>query len=366
MTRNRKNDKQGWLSDEQKGNDMKRNLLNLLILITLMGLITGCGKQSDSLPAAPNTESSGMIETESDQDTTTEIVYDARTQTLSIQGVQDYAELSLPAEVKEARVLQVKDDAFTLSAYLPVLREADLDEQSELPEIIDRTALSLRFLKQYLYENAGSAYPDALIKIPVYFTIDRTVFGYRTDDEQITLQYNDAGTHREFLYLLALMNSNAIGWEQIGYAWYVGTCIDPYSEMPDTILIVPELPYYSQCIAGGIDPAQMSASDFRIVYDSCARVCFEKGLTHWGSYCESAPVTSESVFTRNKAKEPGDTELSAFMAASFLAWLDDTYGFEQVSLFCFGQKSFEEAFGTDFQSAFDAWQAWIEQTYPAE
>ena len=49
-----------------------------------------------------------------------------------------------------------------------------------------------------------------------------------------------------------------------------------------------------------------------------------------------------------------------------LDWLDDAYGFEQVSLFCFGQKSFEEAFGTDFQSAFDDWHAWIEQTYPAE
>lgn len=354
------------MRDEQKGDDMKQSLLILLILITLMGSITGCDKQSDSLPVAPNTESSEMIEVESDQDTATEIVYDARTQTLSIQGVQDYTKLSLPAEVKGARVLQVKDDAFTLSAYLPVLREADLDEQSELLKIIDRTAQSLRFLKQYLYENAGGAYPDALMEIPAYFKIDRAAFGYLADDEHITLQYNDTGTHREFLYLLALQNSDAVGWEQIGYAWYVGTCIDPYTEMLHTILIVPELPYYSQCIAGGIDPAQMSASDFRIVYDACARVCFEKGLTHWGSYCESAPVTSESVFTRNKAKEPGDTELSAFMAASFLAWLDDAYGFEQVSLFCFGQKSFEEAFGTDFQSAFDAWHAWIEQTYPAE
>ena len=345
---------------------MKRNLRILLILITLTGSIAGCGKQTDLLPAVPNTESSEMIESDSVQDTAAEIVYDARTQTLSIQGVRDYAMLSLPAEVKEARVLQVKDDAFTLSAYLPVLREACLDEQSELPKIIDRTAQSLRFLKQYLYENAGSAYPDALMETPAYFKIDRAAFGYRADDEQITVQYNDAGTHREFLYLLALQNSDAVGWEQIGYAWYVGTCIDPYTEMRHTTLIVPELPYYSQCIAGGIDPAQMSASDFRIVYDACARVCFEKGLTNWGSYCESAPVTSESVFTRNKAKEPGDTELSAFMAASFLAWLDDAYGFEQVSLFCFGQKSFEEAFGTDFQDTFDAWHAWIEQTYPAE
>ena len=136
--------------------------------------------------------------------------------------------------------------------------------------------------------------------------------------------------------------------------------------MPDTVLIVPELPYYSQCIAAGIDPAQMSAADIRIVYDACARVCIKKGLTHWGSYCESALVTSESVFTRKNVKEPGDKMLTAFTAASFLAWLDDAYGFEQVSLFCFGKKSFEEAFGTDFQSAFDTWHDWIKQTYPAE
>ena len=90
------------MRDEQKDDDVKQSLLILLILITLMGSITGCDKQSDSLPVALNTESSEMIEVESDQDTATEIVYDARTQTLSIQGVQDYTKLSLPAEVKEA------------------------------------------------------------------------------------------------------------------------------------------------------------------------------------------------------------------------------------------------------------------------
>ena len=345
---------------------MNRFLLMILIVVTLMSPIIGRANQAEAPSVSSDVESSEMIEAASCADSTSEIVYDARTQTLSVQGVQDYAKLSLPAEVKKARVLLVKDDAFTLSAYLPVLREADWDEQSELPKILDRTAQSLRFLKQYLHENAGSAYPDVLLEKPVDIRIDRAAFGYRTDDEQITLQFNDAGTHREFLYLLALQNSDAVGWEQIGYAWYVGTCIDPYTEMLHTVLIVPELPYYSQCIAGGIDPTQMSASDFRIVYDACARVCFEKGLTHWGSYCESAPVTEESVFSRKNAIEPGDKKMSAFMAASFLAWLDDAYGFEQVSLFCFGQISFEEAFETDFQSAFDAWQAWIEQTYPAE
>lgn len=353
------------MSDEQKDIGMKRNLRILLILMALMGSITGCGKQSDSLSVVPNTESSKMVEVESDQDTATEMVYDARTQTLSIQGVKDYAKLSLPSEVKEARVLQVKDDAFTLSAYLPVLRKADLDEQLELPKIIDRTAQSLRFMKQYLYENAGSAYPDALMEIPVYFTIDRTEFGYRTDDEQITLQYNDAGTHREFLFLLALINSNAIGWEQIGYAWYVGTCMDPYTEILTKGILLPELPYYQACMDAGVNPEQMEASDIQTVYDVISRGCFDRGLTHWGSYCESAPVSSEAVFTRKNADqtEPGDRDLSAFMAASFLGWLDSQYGFEQISLFCFGQKTLDEAFGTDFTSAFTSWKTWILETY---
>ena len=129
---------------------------------------------------------------------------------------------------------------------------------------------------------------------------------------------------------------------------------------------MPELPYYPQCIAGGVDPEHVTAADFRTIYDACARVCFEKGLTHWGSYCESTPVTSESVFTRTQDKQPGDTLLTAFTAASFLAWLDEAHGFEAVSLFCFGQKTFEEAFGTDFRSAYDAWSDWIIRTYPAE
>lgn len=328
---------------------MKRNLWILLIMITLTVSMTACGTQPGS-----------------GQNAAAEITYDARTQTLSVQGVQDYTALSLPAEAKEARVMQVQDDAFTLSAYLPLLRKAEWDEQSELPKMLERTSKSLDFLRQYLSENASDACPDALMKLPVSFKIDSPEFGYQVDDEQITLRYNDIGTHREFLYLLALQNSDAVGWEQIGYAWYVGTCINPYTEMVNTIVIVPELPYYPQCIAGGIDPANMSASDFRVVYDASARVCFRKGLTHWGSYCESTPVTREYVFTRKNAIEPGDKELSAFMAASFLAWLDEAHGFEQVSLFCFGKKSFEEAFGTDFQSAFDAWKDWIEQTYPAE
>ena len=40
--------------------------------------------------------------------------------------------------------------------------------------------------------------------------------------------------------------------------------------------------------------------------------------------------------------------MSVLMAASFVAWLDDMYGFEALSEYCFGQRTFDEAFGTDF------------------
>ncbi len=321
---------------------MKRTLAVLLSACILLCVSTGCGPE--------NTQPS--------------IGYDAKTRTVSVEGTDGYAAISLPDEIGDARVLEVRDDEFYLSAYLVMLRRDGLDGQAELPGMIDRTEKSLRFLRQYLRENAGAAYPATRAELPVVIRIDN-LYGYEADEEQITLEYNEIGTHREFLYLLALMNSSAVGWEHLGYAWYVGTCIDPYTEVIDKWPIVPELPYYSQCIAGGVDPENVTAADYRTVYDACARVCFEKGLTHWGSYCESLPVTKEPDFSRIKDKEPGDTLLTAFTAASFLAWLDEAHGFEQLSLFCFGQKTFEEAFGMNFSVAYKNWRLWIMDHYPA-
>ena len=292
--------------------------------------------------------------------------YDAKTQTLNVEGIQDYSALSLPDEINDARILEVRDDCFSLSAYLVMMRRWDFDIQTQLPGLIDRTKKSIDFIKEYLRENAGDAYPAELAELPVEIRIDNS-FEFKTENGKITLAYNETGAHREFLYLFALMNSDAVGWEHFGYAWYVGTCINPYSEALTEWPIVPELPYYPQCIAAGIDPSNVTAADFRTVYDACARVCFEKGMTHWGSYCESLPVTEESgFFTRNTDKEPGDTLLTAFTAASFLAWLDDACGFEQLSLFCFGKKTFEEAFGMSFYAAYKDWRMWIIDTYPAE
>ena len=359
---------------------MKRTITVLLAACLLLGVMSGCvtisvreaasveeGTESTSAEEAPEAASDeAASETEPEPPAEPPSVeYDARSQTIYVKGTNDFSAISFPEEVRKARVLEVEGDGFKLSAYLVMLRELGLDEQAELPGLIDRTAKSLRFLREYLRDHAGAAYPSALAELPVDVKIDNT-YGYRTDEDRITLKLDEVGTHREFLYLFALMNSDAVGWEHFGYAWYVGTCIDPYNEAISEWPITPELPYYTQCIAGGVDPDNMTAADLRTVYDACARVCFEKGLTGWGSFCESRPVTEEFDFSRMKDKEPGDTLLTAFAAASFLAWLDEAYGFESLSLFCFGQKTFEEAFGMSFNAAYKSWRIWIMENYPAE
>ncbi len=341
-----------------------------IVLLTFVVIILLCGCvnvviQSEPAAADPSVMPE-QIETET-TDTLPVISYDSDKQTLTITGSQNYLSLDLPVEVQKARLLVVQDDDFELSIYLPVLRDLKWDVQAEMPGLIDRTDQSIHFLQHYLYDYAGAAYPAALAEKPVMIKIDRAAFGYLTDGDQITIKYSDSGTHREFLYLLSLMNNSSVGWEQIGYAWYVGTCIDPYSEVLTEMTLFPDLQFYQVCIDAGVNPEQIEASDVQTVYDVISRRCFDRGLTHWGSYCESAPVSSEAVFTRKNAgqTDPGDGDLSAFMAASFLGWLDDLYGFEQISLFCFGQKTFDEAFGTDFTSAFNSWKTWILETYTA-
>ena len=363
---------------------MKRS--NMIILLFILALLlTGCSGraeapiaepeatavQTEIAPEATSAPAEAKDTAPAEPEPTSEpvkakelsLTYDAKEQTFRVTGTRDYQSLILPEEIRKARVLEVEDEDFTMSVYLTVLREEGMDLQTELPGLIYRTAEGLRFVREYLRENAGAAYPSALAELPVVLKIDRQ-YGYQTDEEQITLKYNERGTHREFVYLLALMDREAVGWEHLGYAWYVGTCFNPYTEVIDMWPVVPKLPYYAQCIAGGVDPEHVSPADYRTLYDACARVCFEKGLTNWGSPCESMPVSKEPDFSRFQNMEPGDSLLTAFMAASFLGWLDEAHGFEQVSLFCFGQKSFEEAFGTDFGTAYEAWKAWIIDTYP--
>ncbi len=356
---------------------MKYAKIILVLFAAAALLLAGCAARSEEQIAGtePKTKLTAPSETEAIEAEAVEsataenaeptLTYDKASRTISVTGGQNYLSLSFPEEVQTAQTLEVEDDEFTLSVYLPLLRDAGWDLQEQLPDFIDRTDRSLRFVRDYLRENAASVYPTELAEKRVAVIIDRAGFGYTVGEEQITLRINGTAAHREYLYLLSLLDSKAVGWEQLGYAWYLGSCIDPEFELLRIELIGPESPYYPLCIDAGIDPVHMTEKDMLTMYGAVSRLCLERGLTHWGSACESAPVTSERpIFTRTRQSDPGDKKLSAFMATSFLGWLDENYGFEQVSLFCFGRMNFEEAFGTDFETAFEDWKAWIIETYP--
>jgi hypothetical protein len=231
---------------------------------------------------------------------------------------------------------------------------------------MDRTDRSLDLIKSYLKEHAGSAYPvESASKMADLSIRKGNKYAYSHETDRIFVNLRDYGWHREEIYLLALMDGKHMGWGQLGYAWYVGLVLDPYAEIamidfdPKT---VEELPGYLRiCSNADMRFENLTGADFRIQFDAVSRYCIEKGLKGWGTAYESMPLATTKL-CKNPVQE--DASMSVYMAASFVARLVDTYGFEAVSEFCFGQKTFEEAFGTDFTTAFEAWKTWIAETYP--
>lgn len=294
------------------------------------------------------------------------VLYDAETGVLVVTGTGDYDQASIPDEAENARTLDVQDDEFHLSVQISLLDTDGAPLAAYLPAYMDRTERSLSFIKSYLQEHVPSVYPAKSAGKMVELSIRKgNTYSYRHETDRIFVNLKDYYWHREEVYLLALMDLKHIGWEQLGYAWYVGLMLDPYSEEatfdydPQTQA---ELPGYLRiCADAGMRFENRTCADFRIQCDAASRYCIEKGLTGWGSGYESMPLATTRLC---KSPTQEDKTMSVFMAVSFVSWLSDRYGFEPVSEFCFGQKTFEEAFGTDFGSAFDAWKAWIVETYP--
>ena len=92
--------------------------------------------------------------------------------------------------------------------------------------------------------------------------------------------------------------------------------------------------------------------------NGCIIAGFVGGIDGWNG------TDIDALWVEEKYRNQGIG--SQLLAASFLAWLDEAYGFEQLSLFCFGQKTFDEAFGMKFNIAYKNWRTWITETYPAD
>ena len=303
---------------------------------------------------------------------------------LVVTGTGDYDQIVIPDEAENAKTLDVQDDEFHLSADMAILKgDIELFEgkeslQSFLPGFIDRTDRSLSTIRTYIREHAPSVYPvedgDKMVEISIH---EYNNAQFRNEQDRILLSFwGDLWTSKEEQYLLALLNTKTVGWGQVGYAWYVGFCLNPYSEYLGCFNLLPYATeeYYKKGLGEFYDvlvqkgmhfSPNRTASDWRIWFDgSVSRAGVKVKEDAENDDIILAPLSRYRYTTRTGKTNHEDASMSVWMAASFVAWLDDMYGFEAVSAYCFGQKTFDEAFQTDFTTAFDAWRAWLMETYP--
>lgn len=289
--------------------------------------------------------------------------YDAASQTMVIYGKDD-TNIKLPKSVNDAKELDAQFDVFHAKVHLPVLRTEEMAMEDFLPDYLGRTNESIKFIRNYMQENCNnSGLADRASKYVELSVMGGDAYTWSEEEDRIELDIGRFYWHREELYILSLLGSKSVQWQQLGYAWYLGTCVDPYNE---TLAIenfgVTEdyKPRDAFIRGGGTD--EVVPENNRILYDAISYVCLTEGM-NWGTAYESMPLSKTAVYSGpTKANLPGN-DMSVLMAASFIAYLSDQHGFSEVSDFCFGEKSFEDAFGMDYQKAYENWTGWILETY---
>ena len=288
------------------------------------------------------------------------VSYDEASKTVVVYGNDAKTEIVLPSEIDEAVYLDAQFDSFHVSAYLPYLRSGDLPLEAYLPQYLDRTEASLKFIRSYLEENSSDQYPVQRASKYVDLTI-RENEEYRWSElkDRISLEVGSYFWHREEVYILSLLGSKNVQWKQLGYAWFLGSCIDPYSELLvrsnfDSIEELPYAAFYTR--AGGT--AELTPENYRKLNDAVSCLCLTKGM-YWGTAYESYPLRWTALYKASQNSDDPGNMMSVCMATSFIAWLSDHYGFDRVSRFCFDRATFEEAFASDYSSAYEEWSAWI-------
>ncbi len=284
------------------------------------------------------------------------VSYDEGSQTLVVYSNGEGKKLELPEEIAQAQTLDAQYDSFRMAMYLPLLSEADIPLNEYLPAYLERTKNSIDFMRTYLRENCADSYPAERADKYVELNIQpEGEYTWTELEDRIVLDIGKLYWHREELYILSMLGGSGVQWQQLGYAWYLGTCLNPYSEAlaSSSIELLKQQPYYDAYLRlGGTE--ELTPGNYRRMYDATAWLCLTEGM-YWGSAYESAPLYKTALYKGPSLAKAPANEMSVCMATSFVAFLADEYGFSEVSAFCFGNLSFEQAFGTDFNSAYDAW-----------
>ena len=288
------------------------------------------------------------------------VCYDETSKTVIVFGAGDEFNLVFPKELQEAKSLYAQFESFHMSVYLPTLT-SDEPMDSFLFSFLDRTKRSMRFLRSYLLENCAEWYSEERANkyVEVSITKDES-YGWRERDERISLEMGSQYWYRDTLYLLSLLGSERVEWKELGYAWYLGCCVDPYNEYASKLRTLQDSPCYEAFTRIG-GTQENTPENMRKLSDAVAFTCLEQGMW-WGSSCESYPLKHTTLYLGPRHTTDPGNEMSIMMASSFIGYLVQVHGFDRVSAFCFGKLSFEEAFSTDFTTAYGAWTDWIRES----
>ena len=289
------------------------------------------------------------------------VSYDPNSHAVVVFGVGDKTDFAFPEELEEAKSLNAQFDSFRLSAYLPTL-QAEGPLSSFLSAYLDRTRKSIEFLRAYLLANCSEAYyADRLNQYVDLIISKHEIQEWRVEDDRITLEMGGSRSwYREILYILSLLDNKRPEWKELGYAWYLGSCVDPYSELSIDLVRLEDSPCYEAFLQCG-GTREDSAENRKKMYDAIAYTCLQQGMK-WGSSYESRPLRDIAIFGGPTYYNDPGNEMSVIMAASFIGYLAEQYGFDRVSAFCFGRCGFEQGFGCSYQTAYEAWAAWLSET----
>ena len=290
--------------------------------------------------------------------------YDEASKTVTVYGKDSTDCPELPAQIEEAKNLDAQFDSFHMSLYLPILHTNGKDLDFFLRDFLIRTSSSIKFIRSYLSENCAEEYPAQ--RAGKYLDLKYLPGGSYTwaeSEDRITLDVGSRYWHAEELYILALLGSRRVEWKQLGYAWYLTDCVDPYSQGAENSLdenarskIYQEL--YRAYLSRGGGTDEMTPGDYRALYDAISYLCLTR-YKYWGTVNESWPLKQTALYSGPKNSQDPGNDMSISMATSFIAYLVDRFGFDNVSAFCFDRASFDQAFGVDFDTAYADWSAHI-------
>ena len=317
--------------------------------------------------ARPDSSDAPMTAEPSTPEGSPALSFDRETGTLRIVGTEGYEGLDL-TPANEAKTLEVEDDEYQLTLSVPVLKAA-LEQSAyynpnvegfRVSDVLPRFLLCLDgstpIVRLFIAAHAPNEEVVARTEKTVRYVVNYA-YNYKNGPDQIELNLGKSLAWHNYVYTLALIDAKKKNWPQLGFAYLVHMCVDPYSYgIMGLSENVENRDYYyfdAYYRAGGsgelADPTER-----RLLLDANAWYNLVYGRDWPGSDAECGAICDVSFFSGDMRMEGSDLSLS--MATSLLNYLANRCGINRVEAYCFDTCSFEEAFGMDFAAARADWE----------